>query len=90
MLSKHPRLKEILKKYHRLIHTDEQVLEALKISVNELTELSKTMKLPEMIVVRLIDLLVYCHMESSSINAKLHNTIRIEIKKRLYIRCLQI
>ena len=48
------------------------------------------MKLPDQIIVRLIDLIVYSHMESSSINAKLHNTLRIEIKKRLYIRCLKL
>ena len=29
-------------------------------------------------------------MEAQNINGKLHNTIRIEIKKRLYIRCLKI
>ena len=73
-----------------MIHTADSVLQALKISVEELLQLSNTMKLPDQIIVRLIDLIVYSHMESSSINAKLHNTLRIEIKKRLYIRCLKL
>ena len=43
-----------------------------------------------MIVQRLVDLLIFSAMESMAINAKLHDTYRLLIKKKLYIRCMKV
>ena len=48
------------------------------------------MKLPNQVVSRLVDLVVYSSMESSALNAKLHHAYRLQVKKRLYLRCLKV
>ena len=90
VLRYHPRLNALLKSKNGFLHTDADVTEAMTISVPELVKLSKTMKLSNQVVSRLIDLVVYSSMESSALNAKLHNTYRIQVKKRLYLRCLKV
>ena len=57
--------------------------------VKTLIDLSKKIKLPETVILRLINLLVYSHMEGKATNPAVHRTYRIEVKKRLYIRCMR-
>jgi hypothetical protein len=90
VLKFHPRLEKYLKSKNRFLHTDEQVKEAMMITVPELVKLSKEIKLPNQVTSRLIDLIVYSCMEASSINQKLHTTYRLQVKKGLYLRCLKL
>ena len=46
-------------------------------------------KLPEPTITRLIDLIVYSHMESKATNQSVHREYRILVKKRAYIRYMK-
>ncbi len=62
----------------------------LKIDVELLKNLSQKVKLSELTILRLIDLIVYSHMESKVSNPTVHNYYRILVKKRLYLRCMKL
>lgn len=89
LLEHHPRLKTVLKQHNGFIHNPEQVAQALKYDVSELKELAAKIKLPVEVILRLVDLIVFSHMESSQINHKVHDAFRIAVKKRLYVRCMR-
>jgi len=65
LLEHHPRLKTVLKQHNGFIHNPEQVAQALKYDVSELKELAAKIKLPVEVILRLVDLIVFSHMESS-------------------------
>ena len=72
------------------IHSPDQIPEALKkTDVSLIKALSISTKLPEPTILRLIDLIVYSHMESKSSNQKVHKEFRILVKKRAYIRYMK-
>lgn len=48
------------------------------------------MKLPASVVQRLIDMLIFSKLEIQGVNPKIHHAYRLEIKRRLYIRCMKI
>ena len=54
-----------------------------------LKQLSQKTMLPEPTIMRLIDLIVYSHMESKSTNPTVHRAYRIQVKKRAYIRYMK-
>ena len=63
---------------------------ALHLTVPELSSLASKMKLPVPVVLRLADMIIYCHMEAGQLNHKVHDTYRIAVKKRLYVRCMKV
>ena len=55
-----------------------------------LVSLAETVKLPESVVLRLINLIIYSNMDGVASNPKVHHAYRMEVKKRLYVRCMKV
>lgn len=66
-----------MSKFNWYIHQPDQIKELLKIDVPLIKKLSAETKLPEPAIMRLIDLIVYSHMESKASNQKVHQEFRI-------------
>jgi hypothetical protein len=66
------------------------VKDLLILDIAKVRDLSKELKLPETTITRLIDIVVFSHMEGKGSNPAVHSSYRLLVKKRLYIRCMKV
>lgn len=59
------------------------------LDVTRLLDLTNKTKLPDSVILRLFHLLIYSHMEGKGTNPGVHKAYRIEVKRKLYIRCMR-
>jgi hypothetical protein len=66
------------------------VKDMLKLEIPMIKSLSKDLKLPDTTITRLIDIIVFSHLEGKGSNPNVHRCYRLLLKKRLYIRCMKV
>ena len=79
LLKNHNELNTLIyKTFNRFIHSADQVNQALATikNVDQLKELSKKIKLPCEVIIRLVDMLIFTYMESLQVNHKVHTAFR--------------
>jgi len=69
-----------------VIQTPEQV-KWMQLKANDARTMSKMLKLPASNIYRLNDLLLYSRLDSIRVQSV--RTFRLEMKRRLYIRCMR-
>ena len=61
----------------------------MKIDISKARSIAVKMKLPDLVVIRLYNLLTFVHMEGQATNPGIHDAYRLKIKRQLYIKCLK-
>jgi len=69
--------------------TSDKVVPQTVLSTQQVREFARVMKLPEKIILRLNEIVVYAALDSGPTKDQLERAFRMEVKKRYYLTCLR-
>ena len=83
-------LAELLRKqpFQNVITSDKVIPQTL-LSKQQVRDFSRTLKVPEKIILRLNEIIVYSALDTGPMKDQVEKAFRIEVKKRYYLTCVR-